>query len=117
MNFQRVGEWRSRCCKNIRFNQGSNSHRHLPGVVFVEFDGPEKPAWEGINPSWVPIVLAVARQETKARKVLTYMQLPLKMARGITIHKSQGLTLEKVVVDFGEKDFLQAYLLWQLFKL
>ena len=103
--------------KNIRFNQGSNSHRHLPGVVFVKFDGPEKPAWEGINPSWVPIVLAVARRETEARKVLTYIQLPLKMAWGITIHKSQGLTLEKVVVELGEKDFLQAYLLWQFFKL
>ena len=66
--------------KKIWFNQESNSHRHLPGVVFVEFDGPEKPPWEGINPSWVPIVLAVARWEIKARKFLTYMQLPLKMA-------------------------------------
>jgi hypothetical protein len=77
-------------------------------VVFVEFDGysgPETPAWESFSPSWVPIVPAVARWETKAGKALTRTQLPLMMAWGITIYKSQGLTLEKVVVELGEKDF------------
>jgi hypothetical protein len=39
--------------KKIWFGQGSNSHSHLPVVVFVQFDGysgPEAPAWEGISP-------------------------------------------------------------------
>ena len=45
---------------------------------------------EGINPSWVPIVPAVARWETKAGKVLTHTQIPLMMAWGITIHKKSG---------------------------
>jgi ATP-dependent DNA helicase PIF1 len=94
--------------KKIWFDQGSNARSHLPAVVFVQFDGysgPETPAWEGISPSWVPIVPAVARWETKTGKQLTRTQLPLMMAWGITIHKSQGLTLEKVVVELGDKDF------------
>ena len=55
--------------KKIWFDQGSNAHSHLPAVIFIKFNGysgPETPAWEGIDPSWVPIVPAIARWETKA---------------------------------------------------
>ena len=33
------------------------------------------------------------------------LQLPLKLAWAVTIHKAQGLTLDKVVIDVGEKEF------------
>ena len=49
--------------KKIWFGQGSNAHSHLPIVIFIKFDGysgPETPAWESIDPSWVPIVPAIA---------------------------------------------------------
>jgi ATP-dependent DNA helicase PIF1 len=95
--------------KKIWFDHGSNAHSHLPAVVFVQFDGytgPETPGWQGIDPSWVPIVPAVACWETKAGKVLTRTQLPLMMAWGITIHKSQGLTLEKVVVVMKRSEIM-----------
>lgn len=41
----------------------------------------------------------------------TFKQYPLKLAWAITIHKSQGLTFDRVVIDFGDGTFAsgQAY--------
>ena len=44
------------------------------------------------------------------------LQLPLKLALGVTIHKSQGLTLDKVVIDTGKKEFSAGLTFYKLCK-
>jgi hypothetical protein len=71
----------------------------------MNWTGPETPGWEGIEPSWIPIIPSTATWETKSGKELSRTQLPLTLAWAVTIHKSQGMTLEKVVVELGPSDF------------
>ena len=69
------------------------------------YTGPQTPGWLGIDPSWVPITPITASWEDRLGQSLSWTQIPLTLAWAITIHKSQGLTLAKVVIDLGEKDF------------
>lgn len=78
--------------------------------VIVNVDGN---AYEIEPASWEKFRYTVNAQTKKvSREVIgTFRQMPLRLAYAVTIHKAQGLTLEKVYIDFDHGMFAhgQAY--------
>ncbi|MCM2266323.1 MAG: AAA family ATPase [Elusimicrobiales bacterium] len=60
----------------------------------------EKHAWELFH-----FTYDSAAGKIKAETAGTFMQYPLKLAWGVTIHKSQGKTFRRAVIDLGRRAF------------
>jgi energy-coupling factor transporter ATP-binding protein EcfA2 len=90
--------------RNKRFYNGKIGHviEISEEGLFVELPegdiiAVEKEEWGNIRYSW----------DSKESKVVeetigTFVQYPLKLAWAITVHKSQGLTFEKIIADLEE---------------
>jgi hypothetical protein len=57
----------------------------------------EKHVWENVR-----YVLNESTNEIEEKKLGEFVHYPIKLAWAITIHKSQGLTFEKAVIDIGQ---------------
>ena len=73
----------------------------LPLAVMVRFDKYWGPT---LHDGSVPIV-PQRRTWMQGGSACSRLQIPLKLAWAVTIHKAQGLTLDKVVIDIGKKEF------------
>ena len=76
----------------------------LPKFVLVEFPQYTGPSFLETEPKLVPIS-PVTRNWFHGNKSHQRKMLPLTPAYSITIHKSQGQTLSKIIVNLGNKEY------------
>jgi len=67
----------------------------------VNFDSYSAPTY----PDGTVSITLVRRSWSASGVQCLWLQLPLKLAWAVAIHKAQGLTLDKVVMNVGTKEF------------
>ena len=87
--------------------RNGESPPNLPIAVTVRFDSYSGPT---LSDGTVPIT-PLRRTWSASGGSCSRLQLPLKLAWAVTIHKAQGLTLDKVVIDIGKKEFSEGLMI------
>jgi ATP-dependent DNA helicase PIF1 len=86
--------------RDILYDAGSS----LPYAILIEFDNYSGPKFFDNNDdrhNWIPIYpLTIYNPNFSGSRT----QYPIRLAYALTIHKSQGQTLDKVVIDLGKNE-------------
>ena len=89
--------------KYIVYKEGLQPPK-LPSFVLVHFPEYTGPSFHPTEEKLVPIV-PVTRNCYESKTEYQRTMLPLIPSYAITIHKSQGQTFDKVILNLGEKEF------------
>lgn len=87
---------------DITWSQGHDPSS-LPSLLLITFADYTGPHFPGCPQSTVPVFPVFRRFEFKGI-ACSRTQFPLRLAYAITVHKSQGLTLPKVILNLKQKE-------------
>src|SRR3984885_11602908 len=75
----------------------------MPSIILIKFDEYNGPDFSHCPPGTIPVFPATRQFEYKG-VACSRTQFPLRLAYAITVHKSQGLTLSKAVLNLNQRE-------------
>ncbi len=75
----------------------------LPSIILIKFDEYNGPDFVHCTPGVIPVFPATRHFEYKG-VACSRTQFPLRLAYAITVHKSQGLTLSRAVLNLNQRE-------------